>query len=127
MDKLNKADVKGEGAIIKNAKVGEGTVVWHYVNLYGCEIGRDCMIGPFVEIQEDVKIGDRCRGQSHSFVCSLVELENDVFVGHGVMFINDVPPPQFDRSKWKRTLVKKGAVIGSNATILPGLKRGGPA
>ncbi len=77
------------------------------------------MIGSFVEIQDEVKIGNRCRIQSHSFVCSLVTIEDDVFVGHGVMFINDTHPVQRDRNKWKPVLVKKGAVIGSNATIFP--------
>ena len=112
-------DVRGKGAVITDAKIGKGTVIWHYANIYGCEIGEDCMIGSFVEIQDSVKIGDRCRVQSHSFVCSLVEMEDDVFVGHGVTFINDTRPPQFDRSKWKKTLVGRGASIGSNATVLP--------
>ena len=110
---------RGKGAVIKDAKIGRGTAIWHYANIYGCEIGEDCMIGSFVEIQDGVKIGNRCRIQSHSFVCSLVEMEDDVFIGHGVMFINDTHPPQFDRSRWKKTFIGRGASIGSNATILP--------
>jgi len=105
--------------LIDDCKIGVGTKIFDFVNLYGCEIGRDCLIGPFVEIQRDVKVGDRCRIQSHTFICSLVTLEDDVFVGHGVMFINDTHPPSGDRAKWKETLVKKGASIGSNSTILP--------
>ena len=105
--------------IIRDCKIGKNTKVWNFVNLYGCEIGDNCMIGSFVEIQENVKIGNNCRIQSHSFLCSLVTIEDDVFIGHGVVFINDLYPPSNDRSKWKPTLVKKGAKIGSNATLLP--------
>ncbi|MBN1433470.1 N-acetyltransferase [Candidatus Fermentibacterales bacterium] len=77
------------------------------------------MVGCFVEIQGGAVIGDRTRIQSHTFVCDMVEIGSDVFVGHGVMFINDTHPPQPDRSKWKPTRVGDGASIGSNATILP--------
>lgn len=110
---------RGIGGITRGATIGDGTVLWHYVNVYGCQIGKDCMIGSYVEIQENVKVGDRCRIQSHSFLCTGVELEDNVFIGHGVMFINDIYPPTFDRNLWKKTVVKKGASIGSNATILP--------
>jgi len=105
--------------VIRDCKIGKNTKIWNFVNLYGCEIGDNCMIGSFVEIQKDVKIGNNCRIQSHTFVCSLVTIEDNVFVGHGVTFINDLYPPSGDSSKWKKTLVKKGASIGSNATILP--------
>ncbi|MBN1157298.1 N-acetyltransferase [Candidatus Woesearchaeota archaeon] len=105
--------------IIKDCKIGKNTKIWNYVNLYGCEIGNNSMIGSFVEIQPDVKIGNGCRIQSHTFICSGVTVEDNVFIGHGVMFINDVYPPSHDKSKWKSTLIKKGASIGSNATILP--------
>jgi acetyltransferase-like isoleucine patch superfamily enzyme len=77
------------------------------------------MIGCFVEIQKGVTIGDRTRVQSHSFVCELVEIGSDCFIGHGVKFINDVYPPQADRESWERTVVEDGASIGSNATVLP--------
>jgi|WetSurMetagenome_2_1015567.scaffolds.fasta_scaffold00344_15 acetyltransferase-like isoleucine patch superfamily enzyme len=105
--------------VMSDCRVGEGTKVWNFVNMYGCTIGRDCMIGCFVEIQRGAEIGDRTRIQSHSFVCDMVRIGSDCFVGHGVMFINDVYPPQADRGSWKSTVVEDGASIGSNATILP--------
>ncbi len=105
--------------LIRDCRIGEGTKIWNFVNLYECEIGRDSMIGSFVEIQAGVRIGDRTRVQSHTFICELVTIGNDVFVGHGVMFINDTMPPQPDRSKWKATVIEDGASIGSNATLLP--------
>lgn len=105
--------------LINNCKVGEGSKIWNFVNIYGCEIGKDSMIGCFCEIQKGVKIGDRTRVQSHSFICELVEIGNDCFIGHGVMFINDVYPPQPDPSEWKRTIIEDEVSIGSNATILP--------
>jgi len=111
--------IASKTAIIKDCKIGKGTKIWEYVNMYGCEIGENCMIGSFVEIQKDVKIGNNVRIQSHSFVCSLVTIEDNVFIGHGVMFINDLRPPSRDPKKWKSILIKKGASIGSNATILP--------
>lgn len=105
--------------IIRDCKIGKNTKIWNFVNLYECEIGENCMIGSFVEIQKDVKIGNNCRIQSHTFICSLVTIEDNVFIAHGVMFINDLYPPSGDSSKWGKTLIKKGAAIGSNATILP--------
>ncbi|MCK5786965.1 MAG: N-acetyltransferase [Candidatus Sabulitectum sp.] len=105
--------------IINDCQIGEGTKIWNFVNLYGCEIGTDSMVGCFCEIQKGVKIGDRTRIQSHSFICELVEIGNDCFIGHGVMFINDVYPPQPDQSEWKKTVIEDGASIGSNVTILP--------
>ena len=104
---------------IKNCKIGKGTKVWHYVNLYSCEIGKDCMIGSYVEIQDNVKIGNNVRIQSHSFICSLVVIKDNCFIGHGVVFINDKHPPTLNPEKWKGTTIKEGASIGSNATILP--------
>ena len=101
----------------KDCKIGEGTKIWHFVNMYGCEIGRDCMVGSFTEIQSDVKIGDGSRVQSHTFICSKVTIGKNVFVGHGVMFINDVYPPS--HGDWKETVIEDGVSIGSNATILP--------
>ena len=99
------------------------TVIGFYTNLYSCVIGKDCTIGSFVEIQNDAVIGNSVSISSHSFICSLVTIEDDVFVGHGVMTINDIYPPSFKRtgtkSNWKRTLIKSGAVIGSNATLMP--------
>ena len=106
-------------SIVKESKIGEGTKIWEFCNIYGCEIGKNCMIGSYVEIQPDVKIGNNVKIQSHSFLCSLVTIEEDVFIGHGVMTVNDIKPPSGDSSKWKPTLIKKGASIGSNATLMP--------
>jgi UDP-2-acetamido-3-amino-2,3-dideoxy-glucuronate N-acetyltransferase len=89
----------------------------HLCNIYSEDIG-DSFIGPFVEIQKDVKIGNGCRIQSHTFICSGVTIEDNVFIGHGVMFVNDLYPPR-GLKDWGKTLVKKGSSIGSNATILP--------
>jgi acetyltransferase-like isoleucine patch superfamily enzyme len=105
--------------LIRDCEIGEGTKIWNFVNMYGCRVGRDSMIGAFVEIQEGVTIGDRTRVQSHTFICDMVTIGNDVFVGHGVMFINDTMPPQPDRSQWRATVIEDGASIGSNATLLP--------
>ena len=77
------------------------------------------MVGSFVEIQSDVEIGDRCRIQTHAFVCSRVTIENDVFVSHGAKFINDRAPPSGDADEWEDTVVRQGASIGTNATLLP--------
>jgi acetyltransferase-like isoleucine patch superfamily enzyme len=108
---------------IVNVVFGEGCKVMTPVNLYGCRIGGHCFIGPFVEIQKDVAIGNNCRIQSHSFICELVTIGNDCFIGHGVMFVNDLfddgAPASGDKSKWKNTLIGNHVSIGSNATILP--------
>ncbi|MBW2990858.1 N-acetyltransferase [Candidatus Woesearchaeota archaeon] len=109
----------GKCSIVKDCKIGKNTKIWHFVNMYGCKVGDECMIGSFVEIQNDVKLGNNVKVQTHSFLCSLVTVEDDVFIAHGVMTINDVNPPSGDPSKWKPTLIKKGAVIGSNVTLLP--------
>jgi acetyltransferase-like isoleucine patch superfamily enzyme len=93
------------------------------VNLYGCSIGDNSFIGPFVEIQKGVIIGNNCKIQSHSFICELVTIGNDCFIGHGVMFINDLfsdsGPARGDKTKWKPTTIANHVSIGSNATILP--------
>lgn len=108
-----------EKQIIRDCEIGEGTKVWNFVNLYGCKIGKDSMVGGFVEIQEGVVIGDRTRVQSHTFICDCVTIGNDVFVGHGVMFINDTMPPQPEKAKWLPTTICDGASLGSNSTIMP--------
>lgn len=104
-----------------NVKLGKNVKIPFpdVVNLYGCEIGDECLIGPFVEIQNGVKIGKRVRIQSHSFICSKVIIGNDVFVGHGVVFINDKNPIHRDPKDWEETTIEDGAVLGSNSTILP--------
>lgn len=108
---------------IVNVMFGKNVTVVEPANLYGCIIGDDCFVGPFVEIQTGVKIGHRCRIQSHSFVCELVTMGDDVTVAHGVMFINDTyksgGPARGDRGKWRTTTVGNHVTIGSNATILP--------
>lgn len=109
---------------IKNDVVfGNNTKVVSPVNLYGCSIGNKCFIGPFVEIQKDVTIGDHCKIQSHSFICELVTIGDNCFIGHGVMFINDLfedgKPAMGNKEKWKSTLIGCNVSIGSNATILP--------
>lgn len=106
-------------AAVHDCVIGQDTRIWRFTNLYGCEIGADSMIGSFVEIQSDVVIGDRTRVQSHAFVCSLTTIEENVFVGHGAKFINDVRPPSDDPDEWEPIVVEEGAVIGTNATILP--------
>ena len=108
---------------IREVIFGEDVMVMEPVNLYECTIGDECFIGPFVEIQRSVLIGDRTKIQSHSFVCSLVEIGDDCFIGHGVMFINDKfaegGPAGGDQSQWQLTLIGNKVSIGSNATILP--------
>ena len=109
-------------AAIKDVSFGENVKVVEPVNLYGCKIGNDCFIGPFVEIQKDVIIGDRCKVQSHSFICELVTIGDNCFIGHGVMFINDLfskgGPAAGDKALWKKTMIGNNVSIGSNATIL---------
>lgn len=104
---------------IRNVKFGKNVTVAPFVNLYDCEIGDDVFIGPYVEIQSGSKIGDRCRIQSHSFICSHVTIGNDVFIGHGVMFIDDKYPRANKPWTPLETRVCDNASIGSNATILP--------
>lgn len=102
---------------------GKGVRVVNPVNIYGCRIGDGCFIGPFTEIQKDVSIGDRTKVQSHSFICELVTIGDDCFIGHGVMFVNDLfsegGPAAGDKTKWKSTVIGNHVSIGSNATILP--------
>lgn len=108
---------------IRDVTFGENVTVVEPANLYGCTIGDGCFIGPFVEIQRDVKIGRRTKVQSHAFVCELVTIGDDCFVGHGVMFINDLfatgGPARGERSLWRSTTIGHRVSIGSNATILP--------
>lgn len=108
---------------IHNVSFGRDVTIVEPANLYGCEIGDETFIGPFVEIQKGVRIGRRCRIQSHSFICELVSIGDDTTVAHGVMFINDVfqtgGPARGDRSLWKSTAIGSRVSIGSNATILP--------
>jgi len=108
---------------VVDVRFGERVKVVQPVNIYGCSIGDDCFIGPFVEIQRDVVVGARCKVQSHAFICELVTIGDDCFIGHGVMFINDVfakgGPARGDKSLWRSTTIGSRVSIGSNATILP--------
>ncbi|MEK6983793.1 MAG: acyltransferase [Nanoarchaeota archaeon] len=107
--------------IIKNCRIGKNTKIWDFSNLYGCDVGDDCMIGSFVEVQKGVKIGNNVRIQSHTFICEGVTIKDDVFVGHGVMFTNVKRPSMktYPNKPLLKTTVEEGAIIGSNATILP--------
>lgn len=102
---------------------GKDVKVIEPVNIYGCQIGDNCFIGPFVEIQKDVVIGNNTKIQSHTFICELVRIGNNCFIGHGIMFINDLfkngGPARGDKSKWKSTDIGDNVSIGSNSTILP--------
>jgi acetyltransferase-like isoleucine patch superfamily enzyme len=108
---------------IRDVTFGENVTVVEPVNLYECEIGNDCFIGPFVEIQRNVKIGNNCRVQSHAFICELVEIGEFCFISHGVKFVNDLfsigRPAGGDRSLWRSTKIGNYVSIGTNATILP--------
>ena len=107
-------------------KLGRRVKIFAFTNLYGCEIGDDVKIGAFVEVQKGAKVGNRCKISSHTFICEGVTIEDNVFIGHGVMFINDSYPRATTNGQlqteadWhvERTLIKKGASIGSGATIL---------
>tara|TARA_Y100000996_G_scaffold415532_1_gene410878 strand:+ start:3980 stop:4447 length:468 start_codon:yes stop_codon:yes gene_type:complete len=114
---------KSDSAIITNCDIGKDVKIWNYANLYGCTIGEKSTIGSYTEIQSGVIIGKNVTISSHSFICSLVRIEDDVFIGHGVMTINDINPPSFKRTGskkgWKSTLIKNGVVVGSNATLFP--------
>ena len=107
---------------IREVTFGTNVTVIEPCNLYECKIGNDCFIGPFVEIQKGVAVGDGSRIQSHSLICEMVNIEENCFIGHGVTFINDTfrsGKVSYDSSTWEKTNVRAGAIIGSNATILP--------
>lgn len=118
---------------LNNVQVGENVKIFNFVNAYGCSIGDNSRVGAFVEIQKGATIGKSCKISSHTFICEGVHIEDNVFIGHGVMFTNDLFPratrpdgsPQTEED-WKliETFVKKGASIGSNATILCGVTIG---
>jgi acetyltransferase-like isoleucine patch superfamily enzyme len=118
---------------LNNVQVGENVRIFNFVNAYGCSIDDNSKVGAFVEIQKGASIGKNCKISSHTFICEGVHIEDNVFVGHGVMFTNDLFPratnpdgsPQTE-ADWKvvKTFVKKGASIGSNATILCGVTVG---
>ena len=108
---------------INNVQLGLNVKIIQPVNLYGCSIEDNCFIGPFVEIQKNVQIGKNCKVQSHTFICELVTIGEGCFIGHGVMFINDLfqvgGPANGQKDLWKKTKIGNHVSIGSNATILP--------
>lgn len=108
---------------IRDVELGKDVVIYKPSNIYECKIGDYSQIGPFVEIQKGVIIGNRCKVQSHSFICELVTIADNVFIGHGVMFINDTfhtgGPAEGDKTLWKNTFIGSNVSIGSNSTILP--------
>jgi acetyltransferase-like isoleucine patch superfamily enzyme len=122
--------------VIAEVDFGQNVTVWSFANLYGCRVGDDTRIGSFVEIQRGASIGAACKISSHSFICTGVEIEDEVFVGHGVLFVNDRFPrattetgaPQADED-WAllRTVVEKGASLGSGSVILGGVRIGAKA
>jgi acetyltransferase-like isoleucine patch superfamily enzyme len=114
--------------IADDVKLGKNVRLSKFINLYGCEIGDETKIGAFVEIQKNARIGRRCKISSHTFICEGVTIEDNVFIGHGVMFTNDIYPRATSldgqlqsEADWKveKTVVKQGASIGTGATILP--------
>jgi acetyltransferase-like isoleucine patch superfamily enzyme len=119
--------------IAPNVKLGREVKLSKFINLYGCEVGDESKIGAFVEIQKNASIGKRCKISSHTFVCEGVTIEDNVFIGHGVMFINDSYPRATaadgnlqTEADWKveRTVIKKGASVGSGSTILANITIG---
>jgi acetyltransferase-like isoleucine patch superfamily enzyme len=124
--------VSNFNCIAPSVKLGKDVKLSQFINLYGCEIGDDTKIGAFVEVQKNAKVGARCKISSHTFVCEGVTIEDNVFVGHNVAFINDSYPRATadgalqTEADWKveTTLVKKGASIGSGATILANITIG---
>jgi acetyltransferase-like isoleucine patch superfamily enzyme len=117
-------------SIAPDVKLGRNVQIYGFVNLYGCEVGDETKIGTFVEIQKGAKVGDRCKISSHTFICSGVTIESEVFVGHGVTFINDRVPRATTadgdlqtEKNWEcqQTVVRRGASIGSGATLLGGI------
>ena len=118
---MNEPDLRLAGIV--NVDLGKNVAIVQPVNLYGCAIGDDSFVGPFVEIQKGVRIGKRCRIQSHTFICELVTVGDDCFISHGAMFINDLfengGPSGADRGRWKATSIGNRVSIGTNATILP--------
>jgi len=127
---MNVITVNNDRQSLNNVSVGENVRIFNFVNAYGCKIDDGSKVGAFVEIQKGVEIGKNCKISSHSFLCEGVKVEDNVFIGHGVMFTNDLFPratnpdgsPQTE-TDWKvvETVIKKGASIGSNATILAGI------
>ncbi len=109
--------------VTDDVTIGAGVTIVQPCNIYGCTLGENCFVGPFTEIQKGVVIGNNCKVQSHSFICELVTIGDNCFIGHGVMFVNDLftggGPAQGNKELWKSTRIGNNVSIGSNATILP--------
>src|SRR5215467_8088678 len=127
---MQSVTINNEKQSLNNVQLGENVRIFNFVNAYGCSIGDNSKIGAFVEIQKGATIGKNCKISSHTFVCEGVHIEDNVFIGHGVMFTNDLFPratnadgSQQTEADWKvvETFIRKGASIGSNATILAGI------
>lgn len=118
---MNRPDIRQAG--VRDVDFGVGVTIVEPCNLYGCRIGDNCFVGPFTEIQKGVAIGARTRVQSHAFICELVTIGEDCFVGHGVMFVNDTfsngGPARGNKDLWRETVIGNRVSIGSNATIMP--------
>ena len=117
------AEPKIFASSVRNVQFGLGVKVVSPCNLYECRIGDNTFIGPFTEIQKGAVVGSNCKIQSHTFICDLVIIGNNCFIGHGVMFVNDLfqdgKPAGGDATKWRSTIIGDNVSIGSNATILP--------
>jgi UDP-2-acetamido-3-amino-2,3-dideoxy-glucuronate N-acetyltransferase len=133
---MRREDLPQNVCVGADVKLGQGVRLGPFVNLYGCVIGDDTRLGAFVEVQRDASIGCRCKISSHSFICSGVSIEDEVFIGHGVIFINDRRPratnsggaPQAE-GDWvlEKTVIRRGASVGSGAIIMCGVEVGAGA
>jgi acetyltransferase-like isoleucine patch superfamily enzyme len=130
---MEQVTINNDKQSLNNVSLGKNTRIFNFVNAYGCSIDDNSKVGAFVEIQKGATIGKNCKISSHSFICEGVHIEDNVFIGHGVMFTNDLFPRATNpdgsaqtEADWKvvETIVKKGASIGSNATILCGITIG---
>ena len=120
---MSQSELNLRSAGIVDCDFGKSVTVVQPVNLYGCQFGDGCFVGPFVEVQRGVSIGARTKIQSHAFICELVEIGEDCFISHGVKFVNDLfrsgGPARGDRTKWAATKIGNRVSLGTNATILP--------
>ncbi len=124
MSKGDNMELSSKYHVIKDAEIGEGTIVGHYVNLYGCKIGKNCKIASFVEIQKGVVIGDSCKIEAFAYIPTGVTIEDEVFIGPHACFTNDKRPKAVGEWEVVPTMVKKGVSIGANAVILCGVTIG---
>ena len=121
---MKKITLKDDKKTLVDVELGKNVKIYDFVNLYSCDIGDDTKIGAFVEVQKGVTIGKNCKISSHTFICEGVTIEDNVFVGHNVTFINDRYPRVKGKWKMEKTVVKEGASIGSGSTILCGVTIG---